>query len=247
MDYLTYLDYLRIIWKRLNESYSNYRKNKHFLNSYFNKITNESIGEFTPSDKSFYLAQIKEYEITKILALDTESFVFFSRIFLNKVATVLNYLLCPDSYKTISNDFKAHKKYFLNNDSINKDYTNLLSKVYLWYDQYLVLYRNKVIQHSSTLNNTYLSTFEGDIQLGKMVGVREIPKDDIKKLKDIKNKLENKFKDFKITDNQAIMLDELIDMVVKKAIPFEQQDLEYISSLISKVGMNVNPSLIAKY
>jgi DNA-binding MltR family transcriptional regulator len=92
-----------------------------------------------------------------------------------------------------------------------------------------------------------LSTFEGDIQLGKMLGVREIPKDDIKKLKDIKNKLENKFKDFKITDNQAMMLDELIDMVVKKTIPLEQQDLEYITSLISKVGMNVNPSLIAKY
>ena len=246
MDYLTYLDYLRIIWKRLNEGYSHYKKNKQLLNSYDEKIKDETIGPSTPSDKNVYLAYIIEYEITKTLALDTESFIFFSRIFLNKLATMLNYLFCPDNYQTLSNDFQVHKNYFLNNGNINKDYTTLLSKIYVWYDQYLVIYRNKVIQHSSTLNNTYMSNYEGEIQLGKMLGIREIPKEDISQLNKIKNKLEKKFKDLKITNNQTMMLDDLIAKIVKESISLEQQDLDYISSLISKVGMNINPSIIAQ-
>ena len=231
----------------MNEGYFQYKKNKHILNTYYDKITDESIGEFTPSDKNVYLAQFKEYEITETIALDTESYVFFSRIFLNKIATMLNYLLCPSEYQAISNDFGEHKKYFLNKSNINKEYTNLLNKTYIWYDQYLVFYRNKVIQHSSTLNNTYMSTYEGNIKIGKMVGVREIPKEDIIELKNIKNQLENKFKDLQITNNPTMMLDGIIDKIIEESIPLEENDRNYIASIISRVGINVDPLIIAKY
>jgi|GEM_PF-5052998 hypothetical protein len=137
--YYDYYWYLQIIYDRLKNDYNDYKSG----------LTQAS-EIFKSSGTGSHMLPITEKlaNIAKSIQLDTESYILFTRILLDKVAVLVELLINHPNKHELHHSFSDHKKYFIKYRRYNPKYSHLLDGMY-WYDQYFLVIRDKVLQHGN--------------------------------------------------------------------------------------------------
>jgi hypothetical protein len=115
MDYYDYLQYLRIVWKRITEEYTtslDYHSQQSNLLSTKQGISHE-----------YHLIFNKSKEISTILQCDIETFMMFARRFLDKLAKLIEEFITLPPGTFIKNSFTEHRKFFIKNSHLHHMYT----------------------------------------------------------------------------------------------------------------------------
>ena len=143
MDYHHYLEYLWIIWRRIRDEYSAAMD--------YHSQTNDLWSSGQENSNQYRIISVKRFNMLTILQCDMEAFIIFARIFLDKVGKLVERLIELPLGTTIRNSFTDHRKYFIKHSNINPLYSQLLKDETNWYEQDLLLWRDKILTRLSVL------------------------------------------------------------------------------------------------
>jgi hypothetical protein len=138
--YHHYYECLQIIQERLKQDYNDYDLGLDHAARIF-KMKDKS-----KRNSELLLNSEGLSTIGKSIQLDSESYILFVRILLDKVGLLVELVLNNPNKYSLHQSFTKHKEYFIKNRQYNSKYSKLLEEMY-WYDQYLLLIRDKVVQH----------------------------------------------------------------------------------------------------
>jgi hypothetical protein len=203
-DYFQYLQYLNIIWNRIKEEYKTvgiFHRKSLELTSKYNELSEEERFELNSVD-------IHEFNMLTVIECDIEAFVLFVRRFLDKVAKLIEQLIVLRPGREVGSSFSDHRKYFIDNETHSPIYSKLLREDTNWYEQDLLIWRDKIFVHGKTLNTGSSVSPTRGIELRKAIGVYRISEKDKATFLRIKRKYEERHTGLKITENPFMMIDE---------------------------------------
>lgn len=240
-DYLQYLQYLNIIWNRLREEYKTiaiyHRKSLELLSKH--ELSDEQ-------NLALNNVNMQTVNTLRFVQCDIETFILFTRRFLDKVAKLVESVVILKPPGQIGNSFSDHKTFFIDNEMYNPTYSRLLREETNWYEQDLLIWRDGIFVHGKTLNTGALISSTRGIQLRKAIGVYQISEKDKKRFVKIKEKYENRYRDLKITENPFMMIDEFREETSKLNIKLDKEDLDELKQIVSRTGSTLDISKIAK-
>lgn len=145
LAYDSYFRHLLAIWARYTSEIQEYL----ICRDTWTKIAPEFTGIRDLSPEEWDLYRI-EGTLMRLLQLDYESFVIFAKTLMDKTCTIAGLLLNDRNIPTQS--FTDHKKFFVksqNNPYItNETYGKLIREETDWFDNCLVVSRDKIMVHS---------------------------------------------------------------------------------------------------
>jgi hypothetical protein len=149
-DYRKYLQSLYIIWKRIKAE----------CNQIGDYHAQEFSKPFEPplSDERLSLINRKQATLN-VLELDFETFIVVARRFMDKVGLLVEKLIEIPKGKVPGNSFTKHKKFFLEHPDIQPNYSRFLEDKTYWYEQELLLLRDKIFSHGKTMVRSMAVSF----------------------------------------------------------------------------------------
>jgi hypothetical protein len=170
-----------------------------------------------------------------VLELDFETFIVLARRFMDKVGLLAEKLIQIPKGMLPGNSFTKHKKFFLQNPDIQPNYTKFLETRTYWYEQELLLWRDKVFSHGKTMVRSM------GVSIHK--GVIFKPMDRFGPLKDkhkkiffpMKSKYEGLYS-LKVTNNDYEMLNDFYQQIRRGGFKLETSDLEHLGGIVSSSG-----------
>ncbi len=241
-SYRNYFIFLKIIGERLKD---NYRKYGELLPQFHQYMDNpESLKN---SDVQIFFK--KHSYIMNEIQLDQESFIVFSKIFLDKLGILVEKLIGIKSSNYL-NSFTDHKKWFIENDKFNPQYSRLLKDLH-WYDQFLDVMRSKIIEHGGkAICPIYKININGEICYRRKRGERlgflsEKEKTKIHNMIIKYGKINKNIKNIPI--NPAMMLDEFMKLILENNIKLEHDDLKTLGEVVKNAGGTIDAIILAKH
>lgn len=231
MDHNQYFDYLHIIWDRMKSDLK--------LCGSSHKSVMEH-GEHT-SEK------INEYMYAqKLLQLDTESFIMFARILMDKVGKIIASLIQLPKGTYPGDSFSDHKKFFIKpeNFKYNPSYSQFLIDKTNWYEQHLLLVRDKMIAHSKTLYYAFLVSSRTGVRNIKMNKGFQISEDDRNYLLSIKMKYEKKNPAISELPNDPSIT---LSYLTENHINLDKEDSDRLGVIVARSGGTAYAQNIAKH
>ena len=235
MDYSHYLQYLKIIWKRIKEEYSS------SIDCGL-QMTNMLNARQENSDQ-FRMIFIQYEQMLTVLQCDIEAFIVFARIFLDKVGKLVEALIKSPNR---TNNFWEHKKFFIERTDLNSAYSRLLKDETNWYAQDLLLWRNEILVHGNTLSTGCLVSPSRGIRFIKSIGLFPISDKDKARFYKIKEKYKQQYPDLKITENPYTMVEEFREEIAKHNIKIDRHDLVELGKIVSNKGTSLDILQIAR-
>ena len=137
---------------------------------------------------------------------------------------------------TSGNSFTKHKKFFLKHPDILPNYTEFLKNKTYWYEQELLLVRDKIFSHGKTMvTSTGVSPQEGVI-FTRMDIFGPLSDKHKKIFLPMKSKYEGLYPNLKVTENDYEMLNDFYQQVRRERIRIEEKDLEDLGNIVSSSG-----------
>jgi len=238
--YYDYYQYLRIIYNRLENDYSDYKLGLARAAEIFRASSKSDIGS-----KMLPITE-KQAIFAKSIQRDTESFILFMRILLDKVAVLVELLMNINRH-SLHSSFTDHKKYFMTNRNHNPEYSRLLDDTH-WYDQYFLVIRDKVLEHGKQWHS-WLKPTDNDlihILMGKEYGLLKAK--DQSELERIVSKYSPQYYQ-DIRNIQALPLSDipvLIHKILLENNRMQKSDLDILCNIILHTGSAVRVPLMAE-
>lgn len=230
MDYRQYLEYLAIIWNRIN---SESREIGVYHTKTLKALSEENLYEW----KSL---MTKQNRIQRILLCDFETFIIFSRRFMDKVARLNVLLIEIPKGKHPPESFTDHKTWFLKESQIHPEYSEFLLNKTHWYERDLLMYRDKVIGHGGTLTTgVSVSPYTG-VGLLKTYGISPLQGQDKESFLQIKRHYENRYPGMNIPENDYEILNDFLREIRKREIRLDSPHLEKIGWIIKRSSIHVD-------
>lgn len=236
-DYFQYLKYLMAIWERLREDYRNYG----IHNKYSDKLI-ESQGKHSEEDVKKWQ---KYGRAGLLLQLDSECFITFARILMDKVAKVVECFVELPKGADVGDTFPKHKQFFTKpeNFSYNPAYSKLLKNEITWYDQNLSPSRNKMIVHGRVFGSGIFVSPKKGVWPMKIKGVFEISSENVEKLLSLKQKYATKYPELQyVGDNSWKILQYLKENDIK----LDEDDRKSFVRIVQEAGGTMDAVGIAK-
>jgi hypothetical protein len=238
VDYHDYLRYLQIIWRRIKDEYDTIME--------YNSQSNSLLSSREVNFDDYRRVTIESLETQNVIQCDIETFVIFARRFLDKVGKIVVKLTKLPHGKQIGRSFTDHKKDFIKYNDLKPMYSLLLKDDTNWYEQDLLLWRDKILMHGETLNTTCLVSPTRGIILIKTRGVFEISERNKEKFMRIKKKFERIDPDLKINDNQFMMIDDFRRKIAERNIRLEEEDRNTLGDILMATGASLDIREIAR-
>lgn len=177
------------------------------------------------------------------LQLDIESFVIFSHILLDKVGILVEKLLNMKTENS-SYHFKDHKKFFVQNHKICIEYSNILSELH-WYDQNFDFLRNKIIEHSRGLAGS-MRNFKFYRKTGKNFG--GLTTTDQVVVQSLINKYGIQNQQIAlITPNPNTMLEEFLELIMEYNIKLSGDDKKKLGEIVQRSGATIDVAILSRH
>jgi hypothetical protein len=225
-DYRKYLLSLRIVWQRIRDECSK-------IGDYYTRELSKS-SEWPPSQETLSLMASRG-ATSNVLELDIETFIILARRFMDKVGLLVEKLIAIPKGMKPRNSFTDHKKFFLKNRGIESNYTKFLEDKTYWYEQELLILRDKVFSHGGT------KVFSTAVSIHDGVSLR--PMDKFGPLSDFHKKtflpMKSKYEGLhllKVTNNDYEMLNDFYQQIRNKGIKFEKPDLDAFGEIVASSG-----------
>jgi hypothetical protein len=212
----------------------------------FNTKRNQLSSNKQEDTDEYRLYSIRLYEISTVLQCDIEIFVIFVRRFLDKVAKLVELLIELPPGIDVENSFTGHKKYFVGHSDLHSEYSRLLRDETSWYEQDLLLWRDKIFIHGKTLTTGSIISAATGIRLTKSIGVFEMREKDKNDFLKIKEKYEHRYPGMKVTENPFMMIDEFRKEIRERNINLDKEDLVRLGEILSRTGTSLDIRQIAK-
>lgn len=225
-DYRKYLVSLQIVWQRLKDECSK-------IGDYYTQELSKS-SEWPPSQETLSLMASRD-ATSNVLELDIETFIILARRFMDKVGLLVEKLIAIPNGMKPGYSFTDHKKFFLKNHDIESDYTKFLEDKTYWYEQELLILRDKIFSHGGTkVFSTAVSIHEG-VSLRPMDKFGPLSDFHKKTFLPMKSKYEGLYS-LKVTDNDYEMLNDFYQQIRRNGIKLEEDDLVKLGEIISSHG-----------
>jgi hypothetical protein len=225
-DYRKYLQSLHIVWQRIREE----------CNSVGEYHTQEvSIPPETPFSQEHLLLINRREATLNVLELDFEAFIVLAKRFMDKAGLLAEKLIAIPKGIMPGNSFTDHKKFFLKYPDIQPNYTKYLEDMTYWYEQELLLWRDKIFSHGKTMVTSM------GVSIHKGVIFR--PMDRFGSLKDMNKKIffpmKSKYErlySLKVTNNDYEMLNDFYQQIRTGGVKLETPDLDHLGDIVSSSG-----------
>jgi hypothetical protein len=141
-DYRKYLQSLSIIWQRIKEGCNQVGEyhTQEFSKPFESPLSEETLSLIT-----------RKHATLNVLELDFEIFIVVARRFMDKVGLLVEKLIEIPQGMRPGNSFTKHKKFFLEHHDIQPNYSQFLKNQTYWYEQELLLLRDKIFSHGKTM------------------------------------------------------------------------------------------------
>lgn len=233
-DYEFYLNHLRIIWHRLQQDYGMYEKRVQMMAN----LTEEERGSIEICQHLSH--SIGDAEQTAFL--DTESLIIFSRILLDKIGYMVEYLIKPD--EQLNNDgFTNHKKFFTSHTSYNSEYSAYLKDKTGWYDILLTHTRNKLIVHSRKGMTRGSRLSQDGLALSKKSHTFSFRDEDVAALRTLQRKYGIKSRDITTHDS----LEEILQYFLTGNLVLENDDIVTLGRIVRESGGEIFAEPLIKH
>jgi hypothetical protein len=225
-DYRKYLLSIRIVWQRIKDECNK-------VGDYYTQELSKSF-EWPPSQETLSLMARKD-ATSNVLELDIEVFIILARRFMDKVGLLVEKLIKIPKGMKPGYSFTDHKKFFLKNRGIESNYTKFLEDKTYWYEQELLMLRDKIFSHGGTkVISTAVSIHEG-------VSLRPMdkfgPLSDFHKKAFLPMKLKyERLHSLKVTNNDYEMLNDFYQQIRRNGIKLDEDDLVKLGEIISSHG-----------
>jgi hypothetical protein len=242
-EYLSYRDYfnfLKIIGSRLKNNYEKYGDLAPRVYESMERQTSRF-----PDAELKGLFDIQK-GITDEIQLGHESFVIFTKIFLGKLGLLVEKLVNAKTH-SYTHSFTDHKEWFIKNNNIIPKYSELLIDLH-WYDQFLCVMRDKIIEHSGALS-TLIGTGKNGIQYRRKKETFGIPSDKDQEiiLSLIFKYGQNDEMIKNVSPNPYMMLDDFMVLVLDHNTKLEKQDLVNLGMVVKNSGGVIDAVILAKH
>ena len=225
-DYRKYLQSLHIIWQRIRDE----------CNSVREYHTQEvSIPPETLFSQEHLLLITRRKATLDVLELDFETFIVLARRFMDKLGLLAEKLIQIPKGISPGNSFTKHKKFFLENPDIQPNYTKFLETKTYWYEQELLLWRDKIFYHGKTMvTSTGVSIHTGMIfrPMDKFGPLNDKNK---KIFFPMKSKYEGLYS-LKVTNNDYEMLNDFYQQIRRGGFRLDKPDLDDLGNFVSSSG-----------
>jgi hypothetical protein len=231
-DYLQDFVSLRIAWQRIKQGCRDVG-DIHAL-----------IGEVTESEKRNDEAVSlfgREYGLMTILQTDVRTFIDVARTIMNKLAKLIEKLLGLSLDKGPKVSFTDHKKLLpANHPNIHPAYLDLLKNRTYWYEQDLLLLRDKIFVHGNTFVTTWQVYQYDGIKIIKRSVFEPLDEQHKKVLLEIKMG----YPTITITDNAWGMLDEFLRQTRRRNIRLGKDDIVKLENIVSSFGITIDQEFL---
>lgn len=241
LSYRNYLIYLEIIGRRLKDNYEKYGELEPHIIQYMENLE-------TVKNYDVQILIKNQHDIMKEIQLDQESFIIFSKILLDKFGIFVGKLIDAKDYP---NSFSDHKKWFIKNNYLNPRYSKILTEMH-WYDQFLLVMRDKIIEHGgkTAFTTMFSITRNGVLHYRRKRGDRlgflsEKQKGYIETLIIKYGRKNENIKNIPL--NPAMMLDQFLELILEQNIKLDESDLKELGSIVQSVGGTIDAIILAKH
>jgi hypothetical protein len=236
--YREYLQSVSIVWQRIRVEC----KDIGAIHAHLHKI------ETDPSrDEEFHSLMIKEHGIMNVFQRDIETFVLFARIFMDKIGQIIEKLIVLPRGKQPGKSFTDHKKYFdVYHPRVHPEYSNLLQNKTHWYEQELLLLKDKIFAHGKPLITQAVVSSESGVRFTRrrMAGGSPLKDHHKKKLLPIIAKYEHIHPSLMVTRNEYGMLDDFLLQIRKHDYKLDKADLNVIGNIVTETGASFDQRLL---
>jgi hypothetical protein len=227
LDYRKYLQSLHIIWQRIKEECN---RTGDYHTQEFNKPFESPLSQET-------LSLITRKQATlNVVELDFETFIVLGRRFMDKVGLLVEKLIEIPKGKVPGNSFTKHKKFFIEHPEIQPNYTKFLENKIYWYEQELLLLRDKIFSHGKTMVTSMAVSFREGVMFTPMDRFGPLSADHKKIFLPMKSKYEGLYPTLKVTDNDYEMLNDFYQQIRRERIKLEKKDLDDLGDIVSSSG-----------
>jgi hypothetical protein len=235
--YREYLQSLSIVWQRIRAEC----KDIGATHARLHKI------ETDPSrDEEFHSLMIKEHGLMNVLQRDIETFVLFARIFMDKIGQIIEKVVVLPRGEQQGKSFTDHKKYFGIHPHIHPAYSNLLQNKTHWYEQELILLKDKIFAHGKPLVTYTAISADSGIRFTRrgMAGGSPLKDRYKKKLLSIIAKYEHLHPSLWVTRNEYGMLYDFLRQIRKYDYKLDKADLDVIGDIVTETGASFDQDLL---
>jgi hypothetical protein len=158
-DYAQDLGCLRIAWQRIRQECKEIGE----INAHQGHLHSSDEGYINESSSLF----LKQRELMNILQYDVRSFIDIARTIMDKLAKIIEKLLGLSTGIGPRVSFTDHKKKLPTYPNIRPGYLDLLQNRTYWYEQELLLLRDKVFAQGNTVTTMPKISWIGGITILK--------------------------------------------------------------------------------
>jgi hypothetical protein len=217
----------------------------------WNRIKNESkeIGVYHPEESKISHEEqpegwisllAKQNQVHTIWQCDFETFIIFSRRFMDKVAELIELMIEYPNEKRPGEGFTKHKKWFIEHSEIHPVYSEFLKNKAYWYNQELLLLRDMVIAHSGTLTSGAIVSPRTGAGFRKSYGISRLQGLDKDEFLLIKREYEKRCSSLRIPENDFEMMNDFRREIRKYDIRLDDPHLGKILGIAKKSGARLD-------
>ena len=168
---------------------------------------------------------------------NVRTFIGVARTIMNKLAKLIEKLLGLSPGKGPKISFTDHKKLLpVDHPNIHRAYLDFLQNRTYWYEQDLLLLRDKIFVHGNTFVTSWQVSQEGGIKIIKRSVLGPLDERHNKVLLEIKVG----YPTITITDNEWSMLDEFLRQTRRQNIKLAKYDIVKLENIVSSFGITID-------
>ena len=192
------------------------------------------------TDESVSL-EMKEHGLSKVLEVDIESFILFARRFMDMAAKhIEEQIALPKGMISEEDGFTEHKAFFMKNRTINPTYSKFLEDKTYWYEQELLMYRNKIFVHGKPFKTITKVSPHSGISFIKVAEIPPLDGVDKRTFLRIKGDYEKQYPVLHVSENPYEMMNDFLREISIHDIKLNQSDLDEIKATVSRSGTSVD-------
>ena len=237
IDYHGDFESLQIAWQRLQQEYRRIGE----IDLRIRQIPPPN-GNYESEAASLYYEEIG---IMKNVLYDVRAFIGIARTIMDKLAKLIEKLLGLSQGRGTSVSFSKHKKYLPERyPNIHPIYLDFLENKTHWYNQELLLLRDKTFEHGNTLLPYVRFSKDDGMTIFKKFEFSLMKESDKKDLLEIIPRYEAIFPNLKVIDDDFGMLYDFLHQTRRLDIKLDKKDVGKIRDIVYSFGIKIDKEFL---
>jgi hypothetical protein len=187
----------------------------------------------------------REGALMNILQTDVRTFIDIARTLMDKLAKLIEKLLGLSSTKGPRVSFTDHKKCLpLHHPNIHPTYLDYLQNRTYWYEQELLLLRDKIYAHGNTFITSWQVSIDGGIKIIKKSGYGGLEGQSKAVFLDIKGKYEMGCPNLRVIDREYETPDEFLRQIRRLNIKLDDPDVNKLRNIVAAFGITIDEEFL---